>query len=139
MNFPDFWIKIEERMNYSPSDILNVKQILTICGFRTLPNIASLSQKKKMDELEIEFRKMKETGQFATEQNLIDEKFALGTKAIINSIANSAKRGFFTDQQEDSKATFQRAYDNCKLVKPTFLEISSLFTILIVPFKFLDL
>lgn len=119
MNFPDFWSKIEERMNYSPSDILNVKQILTICGFTTLQNIAMLSQKKKMDELEIEFRKMKESGQFATEKNLLDEKFALGTKAIISSIANLSKRGIFFDQQEDSKATVQRAYDSCKLVKAT--------------------
>lgn len=117
MNFPEFWKTIEERMNYAPSDIVNVKQILTIFGFTTLQNISILSQKKKMDALELEFHKMKESGQFAAKKNLLDEKFSLGTKAIINSIANASKSGFFADQQVNAKATLQRVYDGCKMVK----------------------
>lgn len=118
MDFPEFWKIIEQRMNYAPPDILNVKQILTICGFTTLQNISVLSQKKKIEELELEFRKMKEGGQFSTEKNLLNEKFALGTKSIINSIANLAKKGFFSENEVDAKATLQRVYDNCKQVRP---------------------
>lgn len=117
MNFPEFWKTIEERMNYDPSDIVNVKQILTIFGFTTLQNISILSQKKNMDALELEFHKMKETGKFAAKKNLLDETFSLGTKAIITSVANASKSGFYADQQVNAKATLQRVYDGCKMVK----------------------
>lgn len=66
MKFPEFWQTIEERMNYNPSDISNVKKILTICGFTTIQNISILSQTKKLEALELEFFKMKEAEQFVT-------------------------------------------------------------------------
>lgn len=73
-----------------------------------------------MDGLELEFFKMKQNGQFATKPNLLDENFAMGTKAIINAIANSAKTGFFSGEQADAMATLQQVYDGCKLVKTIF-------------------
>lgn len=116
MDFPLFWQTVEERMNYNASDILNVKQILTILGFTTLQSISSLSNKSKMDALELEFFKLKETGQIASRKNLMDEKFAMGTKAIINAISNQTKRGFFGDQEVDSQEILQHVFNDCKNV-----------------------
>lgn len=70
-----------------------------------------------MDSLELEFFKLKETGQIADKKNLMDEKFAMGTKAILNSISNRAKRGFFGEQEEDIDAILQRVFDECKNVR----------------------
>lgn len=114
--FPEFWSIIEERMNYKPPDIFNVKQILTILGFTTLQSISSLSNRTKMETLELEFFKLKETGQISTKKHLMDEKFAMGTKAIINAISNQIKRGFFSEEKVDTNATLKRIFDECKAV-----------------------
>lgn len=70
-----------------------------------------------MEALELEFFKQKESGQFAAMKNLMNEKFAMGTKAIINLISNQIKRGLFTEEEMDATAIIQRVLDECKIVR----------------------
>lgn len=116
MEFPQFWKIVEERSNIAPNDILNLKQILSILGFKTMESISKLSSKSEMDKVELEFFKLKETNRFDEKYpNLQEEKFGVGMKAIINSIANQIKRGLFM-VNVNVNFILNSVHDECKTV-----------------------
>lgn len=127
MEFPQFWMDVEERSNIAPNDILNLKQILTILGFKTMESISKLSSKSEMDKVELEFFKLKETNRFDEKYpNLQEEKFGVGMKVIINSIANQIKKGLFMENI-DVNLILNSVYDECKMVSISKLFIHNSF------------
>lgn len=82
-----------------------------------MQSISTLSKKAEMDALQLDFINHKKTGRFDNKKNLLDESFGIGTKAIINSIANQIKRGRFSENEVDAKATIDNVFSECKLVR----------------------
>lgn len=116
MDFPQFWKAIEERSNIDATDILNLKQILTILGFKTMESISKLTTKSEIEKVELEFFKLKETNRFDEKYpNLQEEKFGVGMKTIINSIANQIKKGLFMENV-NVDSVLNSVYEDCKAV-----------------------
>lgn len=116
MDFPQFWKTIEERLNIDAADIFNLKQILTVLGFKTMESISKLTSKSEIEKVELEFFKLKETNRFDEKYpNLQEDKFGVGMKTIINSIASHIKKGLFMENV-DVNLILNTVLDDCQQV-----------------------
>lgn len=105
---------IEERLNLSPTDIIGLKQILTLLGFKSMHSISKLRSQSDIDRVELEFIKMKETEGFQQKHpNLYQENFGFGMKVVLSSIVNEIRKGKFAANVDIAKLT-QHVFDQCK-------------------------
>lgn len=104
------------RLNIEPADILNLKQILTLLGYNTLQCLCKLNSKSEIETIELEFFKLKERSNFATDfPNLVLEKFGPGTKMILADVVTQVKRGILVEKT-DLNANIDQVYEECQKV-----------------------
>lgn len=116
IEFAEFWAVIEERMNLNPTDIIILKQILTLLGFNSMLSISRLNSQSDIDKVELEFIKLKETEGFRQKYpDLYEKAFGYGTKLTLSLIVNEIKKGKFAESIDFNQST-QHVLDQCKVV-----------------------
>lgn len=113
--FPQFWNDIETEMNISNGDIDSLKSIFTIPGYMTRATVADIKTKKRKNELEKDFLKIRSNFHevICKEYSLLKtvENFSPGIEACLLQVIN-----FLNTSGTCDEATLERIANKAKKV-----------------------